>query len=101
MLWRILSGTHLMSSLPTAPLSLGHHCLEDATLHCNLGLILFVCFSYLAPNLVSTKSLKFLRMLMFKPQPKPSVFLGDGQSVLPYYLPPLIHFQLLLHDLRA
>lgn len=101
-----------MFSLPTTPvLSLGHHCLEGATLNCNLGLILgfLAFFSYLGQKLVPTKiskvlenvALYFFSFLMLKPQPKPSVFLGDGQSVLPHYLPPLIHFQLLLHDLRA
>lgn len=114
MSWRTFSGIHyLMFSLPTAPvLSLGHHCLEGATLNCNLGLILgflLFFFSHLGQKLVSTKiskvlenvALYFFSFLMLKPQPKPSVFLGDGQSVLPHYLLPLIHFQLLLHDLRA
>lgn len=67
MSWRTFSGIHhLMFSLPTAPvLSLGHHCLEGATLNCDLGLILgflFFFFLILAKSLCPQKSLKFLRM---------------------------------------
>lgn len=67
MSWRTFSVIHyLMFSLPTASvLSLGHHCLEGATLNCNLGLILgFLVFFFLilAKSLCPQKSLKFLRM---------------------------------------
>lgn len=59
MSWCTFSGIHyLMFSLPTAPvLSLGHHCLEGATLNCDLGLILgfLFFFSHLGQKLVSTK----------------------------------------------